>query len=68
MAERHPKIASTVNHVYEFDRLLDARLHNAYSILVPQQLYRTPGQEQDLGDQDEDCRALCPRLRRTAES
>ena len=68
MAKRCPQDPPAVNHVYEFDRLLDSKLHNAYSIMVPQQIYKIPVQpEQRIGDQDEDCRTLCASLKRAAK-
>ncbi len=41
MAERRLGARPTVHLAYAFDRLLDAKLHNAYAILVPDQTHKT---------------------------
>ena len=48
MAERRLGARPTVHLAYAFDRLLDAKLHNAYAILVPDQTHKIPARAQDI--------------------
>ena len=67
MAERRLGARPTVHLAYAFDRLLDAKLHNAYAILVPDQTHKIPARTQDIGDDHEDRSHLRAGLRRAAE-
>ena len=42
MAERRSGTQPTVHLAYAFDRLLDAKLQNAYAILVPDRVHKIP--------------------------
>ena len=52
MAERRLGARPTVHLAYAFDRLLDAKLHNAYAILVPDQTHKIPARAQDIGEME----------------
>ena len=67
MAERCSGARPTVHLAYAFDRLLDAKLQNAYAILVPDQVHKIPALAQDIGDEHEDSSPLRAGLRRAAE-
>ena len=67
MAERRLGARPTVHLAYAFDRLLDAKLQNAYAILVPDQVHKIPARAQDIGDDHEDRSHLRAGLRRAAE-
>ena len=67
MAERRSGARPTVHLAYAFDRLLNAKLHNAYAILVPDQAHKIPARAQDIGDEHEDSSPLRAGLRRAAE-
>lgn len=66
MAERRSSSRPTVYLDYAFDRLLAAKLQNAYAILVPDRAHKVP-QAHDVGDEHEDCGSVRPGLRRAAE-
>ena len=66
MAERGSSSRPTVDLDYAFDRLLAAKLQNAYAILVPDRAHKIP-QAQDVGDDHEDCSPVRAGLRRAAE-
>ena len=66
MAERRPSSRPTVRLDYAFDRLLAAKLQNAYAILVPDRAHKVP-QAHDVGDDHEDCSPVRAGLRRAAE-
>ena len=66
MAERRSSSRPTVRLDYAFDRLLAAKLQNAYAILVPDRAHKIR-QAHDIGDEHEDCSPVRPGLRRTAE-
>ena len=53
MAERRRWNQPTVHLVCAFDRLLDAKLQNAYAILVPDRAHKIPVRVQDIGDDHE---------------
>ena len=65
MAERRPSSRPTVHHDYAFDRLLAAKLQNAYAILVPDRAHKIP-QAHEVDDH-EDRSPVRPRLGRAAE-
>ena len=67
MAERRSGTRPTVHLAYAFDRLLDAKLQNAYAILVPDRVHKIPTRTQDIGDDHEDRSHLRAGLRRAAE-
>jgi len=54
-----------VHHDYAFDRLLAAKLQNAYAILVPDRAHKIL-QAHEVDDY-EDCSPVRPRLGRTAK-
>ena len=66
MAERRSGSRPTVHLDYAFDRLLAAKLQNAYAILVPDRVHKIP-QAHDIGDDHEDCSLVRAGLGRTAE-
>ena len=66
MAERGSSSRPTVHLDYAFDRLLAAKLQNAYAILVPDRAHKIP-QAHDVGDDHEDCSPVRAGLRRAAE-
>ena len=67
MPERRSGARPTVHLAYDFDRLLDAKLQNAYAILVPDQARKIPARAQNIGDDHEDRSHLRAGLRRAAE-
>ena len=67
MAERRSGSRPTVHLAYAVDRLLGAKLHNAYAILVPDQAHKIPARAQDIGDEHEDRSPLRAGLGRAAE-
>ena len=67
MAERRPGSRPTVQLAYAFDRLLGAKLQNAYAILVPDQAHKIPPRGHDIGDDHEDRSPVRAGLRRAAE-
>ena len=66
MAERRSNSRPTVQLDYAFDRLLAAKLQNAYAILVPDRVHKIP-QAHDTGDDHEDCSPVRASLRRAAK-
>ena len=66
MAERRSTSRPTVHLDYAFDRLLAAKLQNAYAILVPDRAHKIP-QAHDVGDDNEDCSPVRTGLGRAAE-
>lgn len=68
MAERPPDGRPAVHLAWSFDRLLDAKLQNAYAILVPEWARKIPGPAQhDSGDRHDDCSNIRAGLGRPAE-
>ena len=67
MAERHRRHQPTVHLVAAFDRLLDAKLQNAYAILVPERAHKIPARGQDIGDDHENRNPLRASIGRPAE-
>ena len=67
MVERRPGSRPTVQFAYAFDRLLGAKLQNAYAILVPDQAHQIPVRAHDIGDDHEDRSPLRAGLERAAE-
>ena len=67
MAERRSSSRPTVHLDYAFDRLLAAKLQNAYAILVPDRAHKIPSRTQDVGDDHEDCSPVRASLGRAAE-
>ena len=67
MAERRTGSRPTVELAYAFDRLLGAKLQNAYAILVPDHAHKIPGRGHDIGDDHEDRSPVRARLGRAAE-
>ena len=68
MAERRPDRRPTVHLAWSFDRLLDAKLQNAYAILLPDRARRIPTRTQhNSGDDHDDCSHIRAGLRRPAE-
>ena len=67
MAERRSGTRPTVHLAYAFDRLLDAKLQNAYAILVLDQVHKIPARAHDIGDEHEDRSHLRAGLRREAK-
>ena len=67
MADRRPDNQPTVQLAYAFDRLLDAKLQNAYAILVPDRARKIPARAQPIGDDHEDRSSLRARVGRPAE-
>ena len=67
MAERRSGARPTVHLAYAFDRLLDAKLQNAYALLVPDQAHKIPARAHDIGDDHEDRSPVRAGLGRAAE-
>ncbi len=67
MVEYRPNSRTAVHLAYAFDRLLDAKLQNAYAILVPDQAHKIPARAQGIGDDHEDRSPLRTCLGRAAE-
>ena len=67
MAERRRRHQPTVHLVGAFDRLLDAKLQNAYAILVPDRAHKIPARVQDIGDDHENRSHLRASIGRPAE-
>ena len=67
MAERRSSFRPTVHLDYAFDRLLGAKLQNAYAILVPDRTHTIPARAYDIGDDDEERSPVRAGLGRAAE-
>ena len=67
MAERSSRSRPAVHLDYAFDRLLAAKLQNAYAILVPDRAHKIPPRTHDVGDDHEDCSLVRAGLGRAAE-
>ena len=67
MAERRSRSRPAVHLDYAFDRLLAAKLQNAYAILVPDRARKIPPRTHDVGDDHEDCSPVRAGLGRAAE-
>ena len=67
MAERRRWNQPTVHLGCAFDRLLDAKLQNAYAILVPDRAHKIPVRVQDIGDDHENRSSLRAGIWRPAE-
>ena len=67
MAERRRRHQPTVHLVGACDRLLDAKLQNAYAILVPDRAHKIPARVQDIGDDHENRSPLRAGIGRSAE-
>lgn len=66
MAERRSGSRPAVHFDYAFDRLFDAKLQNAYAILVPDRVHKLR-QAHEVGDDHENCRPVRAGFRRAAE-
>ena len=67
MAEHRTNSRPTVHLAYAFDRLLGAKLQNAYAILVPDRAHKIPSRAHDIGDDHEDRSPLRAGVGRPAE-
>ena len=67
MAESHSRSRPAVHLDYAFDRLLAAKLQNAYAILVPDRVHKIPPRTHDVGDDHEDCSPVRAGLGRAAK-
>ena len=67
MAERRSSSRPAVHLDYAFERLLGAKLQNAYAILVPDRAHKVPPPSHDVGDEHEDCSPVRAGLGRAAE-
>lgn len=67
MAESRARSRPAVQLDYAFDRLLAAKLQNAYAILVPDRAHKIPPRTRDVGDDHEDCSPVRTGLGRAAE-